>query len=771
MKNKYIISIIVVIVSVLLFFKPIVLQGNLPIPSDTIIGLYHPFRDLYQGQYPRGIPFKNSLITDPVRQQLPWRYLVVSLEKKFQLPLWNPYNFSGVPLLANFQTGAFYPLSIIFFIVPFEYAWTFLVVLQLLLSGLFLYLYLSYIKINKFASILGAVAFVFSGFSVSWLEWNTILQVAVWLPLILLATEHLIKKLTWKWVYVFIFAEVSAIFAGHLQLLFYTLTISNAYLIARLIQINYQEKEEIKNTIGQLWPFLIISIFVLLITSIQLLPTFQFISQSGRDIDQVGNWQKEGWFIPWQHLIQFIIPDFFGNPTTLNYWGTWNYAELTGYIGLLPLLMAIYALFFRRDNKTLFFGTLFFFSLIFSLPTFFAQVPYLLNIPFISSSQPTRLLFITDFSLAILAALGFDYFMQNKKRIIYPIILMMLFFVGLWVFVLSARSYVLADIANYLLVSKRNMILPSVLFIISISVLVFNSYAKTKRNYFLLTYCILLGIVIFDLVHFADKFTPFTPRQYLFPSTKTLTFLQKNIGNYRLMTSDSRILPPNFSIMYKLQSVDGYDPLYLMRYAELIAASERNMPSIDPPFGYNRIITPHNYDSRIIDLLGVRYVLSLSDLSSPKLKKVFQEGETRTYENTNVLPRTFFVESVEWVDNKENAIKKMFNIDLYKTAIIEKEPVLSNTAYPKELTVGQAEIVSYEPNRVVVKIDNLTDGFLILTDSYYPTWRAYIYTKEFRNPKKVRIYKTDLNFRGMFVERGQHMIEFSNQLFFNSDSF
>src|SRR5437016_1573484 len=112
-----------------IFFAPFFLKQLLPIPSDTIVGLYHPFRDLYARQFPRGIPYKNFLITDPVRQQYPWRKLTIELEKKIQLPLWNPYIFSGTPLLANFQSGAFYPLNIIFYIFPFTIGWSLLIFL------------------------------------------------------------------------------------------------------------------------------------------------------------------------------------------------------------------------------------------------------------------------------------------------------------------------------------------------------------------------------------------------------------------------------------------------------------------------------------------------------------------------------------------------------------------------------------------------------------------------------------------------------------------
>src|ERR1700733_4097846 len=149
---------------ILFFYHSFLLQGKLPIPSDTIVGLYHPFRDLYAKQYPNGIPYKNYLITDPVRQQYPWRFLAVSLEKMGQLPLWNPYSFAGTPLFANFQTAAFNPLNIILFILPFSLAWSLLILLQQILAGIFMYWYLSNLILRYLSRFLGAFVFTFCGF-------------------------------------------------------------------------------------------------------------------------------------------------------------------------------------------------------------------------------------------------------------------------------------------------------------------------------------------------------------------------------------------------------------------------------------------------------------------------------------------------------------------------------------------------------------------------------------------------------------------------------
>src|SRR3989344_6713141 len=171
----------------ILFFWQVIFRGNFPIPSDTIIGLYHPFRDLYSKEYPRGVPFKNFLTTDPVRQQYPWRKLSVENFKKGEIPIWNPYSFSGTPHFANFQSATFYPLNILFFISPFDLSWSFLILLSPFLAGVFLYFFLFNLKLNRCACLLGAISFSFSGFFISWLEWDTVLHTALWLPLILLS--------------------------------------------------------------------------------------------------------------------------------------------------------------------------------------------------------------------------------------------------------------------------------------------------------------------------------------------------------------------------------------------------------------------------------------------------------------------------------------------------------------------------------------------------------------------------------------------------------
>lgn len=763
MKKKIIAPILLVLL-VLFFSYPFFLHGKLPIPSDTIIGLYHPFRDFYAKQYPNGIPYKNFLITDPVRQQYPWRWLAVSLEKSGQLPLWNPYSFAGTPLLANFQTAAFYPLNMLLFLLPFSFGWGILILLEQILAGIFLYWYLTNLRLNYYARFLGSIVYAFCGFMIAWLEWGTIGNTALWLPLILLSVDKihnyfinenhkvlkslLINKNFYYWSITFVLSLTFSFLAGHVQTFFYLFFITVCYIVARWLQYGIQKKS--------LGLFLLLIICFLLLTSIQWIPTLQFILQSARNVDQLNSWQQAGWFIPWQNLVQFIAPDFFGNPATLNYWGVWNYGEFIGYIGIVPLLMALYALFYRHDKKTFFFGIFFFLSLIFSLPTIFAKMPFLMQVPFLSTSQPTRLLFITDFSLAILAAFGLDLFMNSKlkKKIFYPIIFLLILFIGMWYVVISGYKLFHLSPENFS-VAKHNLYLPTLFFALTVIVIVAAIFIKEKKSTIALI-IILLLLTIVDLFRFADKFIPFTSRQYLFPNTQSLSFLQSQKGQFRIMTTDSQILPPNFSIMYHLQSLDGYDPLYLQRYGELMVAIGRNKPDIHTPFGFNRIITPTFIDSRLIDLFGVKYVMSLSDLHDTKLQKVFTEGQTKVYKNTNSFPRAFLVTSIKSVSGKNEAIDTLFDsqINFHSTAIVEGwDQSMVN------FSGGSAEIINYQANSVTVRTKSTGDTFLVLIDTFYPTWHVTI------DGKESKMYRTDYNFRGVVISKGNHDVIFSDKLF------
>jgi len=732
---------IFVIVLVGIFFWRFVFLGYLPIPSDTIVGLYHPWRDIVWDGFANGVPFKNFLITDPVRQEFPWRFLAIENLKNGVLPNWNPYSFAGTPLLANFQSAVFSPFNFLFWFLRFNTAWGVLILLQPLLAGIFTYFFLRGLKLSRLPSFVGSICFSFAGFSIAWLEWGTIGHTLLWLPLILLSIEKILAQSGIKfsiWSLVFIFSLVSSFFGGHLQVFFYVFGFSFIYLIWRAFQFK-------GSRLKLIILFVISFSMFILVTSIQWLPTLRFINLSAREVDQL-SWQAPGWFAPWQHLAQFFAPDFFGNPSTLNYWGVWNYGELVGFIGVISIILVFLGLFILKNRYSVFFSLIFLLILSFALPTPWAKIPFQLHVPFLSTSQPTRLLGLIDFCLAVLTGFGLEAVLRNKaslKRLLMPLLV----YVGLWLFTFFSHL----PKVN-LAVSQRNLVLPTLIFVIG-SLLIF----LLKNKMFLrLSAGLLVFTVCFDLLRFSWKFTPFVKESYLFPSTKTIEFLKKDQDVFRIMATDRRIFPPNFSVAYKLQTVDGYDPLYLLRYGELVAAWERNRPDISPPFGFNRIITPQNYSSKIADLLNIKYVLSLTDLESSKLELVFREGETRVYKNKNVSPRAFVVYNYVKAKDKQEAIELLLNkgTDLRKEVILEE----SLTDWP----VGEAQpaiskliIEEYKANSVAIGVKLPQRGILVLTDSYYPGWVATV------DDRPTHIYLANYNFRAIVIPEGDHKIVFS----------
>lgn len=729
-----------------IFFYQTLLFGKLPVPSDTLVGIYHPWRDMYASSYPRGVPFKNFLITDPIRQQIPWRKLAVDEWKEGKIPWWNPYVFSGTPLVANPQAGSLYPLNVLFFFFDFASAWSVLIILEPLLAGLFLYMYLRHLRIHTLGAFIGALSWSFCGFMTAWLEWGTMAHVALWFPLILLAIDRLAGAV--KYYQYILWAGFLAVLlslqflAGHPQVSLYLMVFSAGYAI---VQSVYKKISNIHIVF-----FLISLMGFLAMTTLQWFWFMRFLSETGRafNAEQVFS---AGWFIPWQHLAQFVAPDFFGNPATMNYWGEWNYGEFVGYIGLLPFIAALYASVTVKGIGRYFFYALIA-SLLFILPTPIARLPYIVNIPLVSSLQPTRLMVVIDLCLSVLAAIGVHEFIAEKKKRKYFILISGVFMLGVLWAVAIAQVYGTTDavIKGQWLVSQRNLIMPTLTFAaITIALAVFGFFGnkKTIRILVVAGVCV---IVAADLLRFSWKFTPFTQREFFFPHTPTISFLQKQSPPFRVMSLDNRILPPNVASFYNIETVEGYDPVVSARYEEFIAAHNRKSPDINPPFGFNRIITVSTTDSPLFPLLGVRYVLTLGEMHNKNFRLVFQEGETRVYEYDGQLPRMFPVESAVSIGDDKSAIEALYvaTFDPRKHAVTLGATPAAAPLSPSD----QITVTSYSPANIVAQASLSEDRFIVILNTFDSRWRAYV------DNAPVVLQRTNYVFQGLHVPKGTHTI-------------
>ena len=724
--------------AVFLFFLPNLLKGTIPIPGDALLGLYHPWRDVsYHGFNKGKFPVKNPLITDPILQTYPWRKIVIDNFKQLQLPFWNPYSFSGQPLLANVQSAPFQIFNFLFLLFPFKLAWGFQIILPLVLGAFFMSLFLKSLNLSNEAVIFGSILLPFSGFFVAWSEGGTVISSAIWLPLILFTINKLYRSVRPLWFLVLVLSASQSIFSGHIQTSIYVFMTSILFAVFLFLRSRKFTPMAICLT------GLILGIAI---SAIQIIPTLEFVKLSARGMDQLYVEGRQDWFLPLQNLVQLFVPDFFGNPTTYNYWGVWNYGEFVSFIGVVATSFAILGV-FAKTKQIAFFIFLFFLSLALALPNSISKIPYFFNIPFLSSMQPSRIIFLAIFSLCVLCAFGFEFFLKSKAKIklfLLPLsIFVFIFLLVITSFFLSS-AFPLFEGMSASRIAFRNLIIPGIvaLFLMILFSLKLLKFPKT------LVILAIFALTIFEIFRFANKFLPFSKQQLIFPETKLTTFLENQQKPFRLLSTDRRIFDGNTASVYKIETVQGYDPLFLKDYARLVSSWNENKKVTAGNF--NRIITPQNYDSPIADLLNVKYVASFDDISQEGFRKIYQEGETKIFVNENAFGRAFLVNEIIKVENKDAELQKMF----------EESTNFKTTAYSSEISFakqgggGKISFETYSDRGMSLNVLADQESPLVISNIYYPGWKAFI------NGKNVPIYRVNYLLQAVIVPAGESLVEF-----------
>lgn len=154
-------------------------------------------------------------------------------------------------------------------------------------------------------------------------------------------------------------------------------------------------------------------------------------------------------------------------------------------------------------------------------------------------------------------------------------------------------------------------------------------------------------------------------------------------------------------------------------------------------------------------LLGVRYIIFPRDLSpGPDWKMpLLYDGEVRIYENTGALPGAFVVYGFERAADYMEAEDMAFGEkgDPLKTAVLEADPPVSSSASPGTY---EARMRRYGANALSVEVQTDRDGMLVLTDVFYPGWRAEV------NGEEREVVRVDGLFRGVAINKGRSVVVF-----------
>ena len=114
----------------------------------------------------------------------PLRFFTAHELRHGQLPLWNPYNASGEPWLANPQTGVFYPPTWLFLVLPFATAYILFLAAHVALLGCS-----TFVLLRRFAArdgaFLAALTVMLCGPTLSLLDVQNTLTTLAWIPLVI----------------------------------------------------------------------------------------------------------------------------------------------------------------------------------------------------------------------------------------------------------------------------------------------------------------------------------------------------------------------------------------------------------------------------------------------------------------------------------------------------------------------------------------------------------------------------------------------------------
>ena len=702
-----------------------------------------------------GVPYKNISLTDVFSQLYPWRSLAMDLIRQGSLPLWNAFSFSGYPLLANWQSAPFYPLNLLMLIFGNTRGYGIMVFLQPILAASFMYIFLRQLKLSRIAAGLGGLVSAYSGFVMVYLEYATIGQIMIWLPLILYLFEKYFEKRQIRYLALSSICLFPVLTGGFFQPAFYVILIASLYFLFRSLSLSGTINKPRLITLG--------AIFVLIgmaTAAIQLVPTAELLKYSIRNLDHNIVEYHYG-LLPVQNLVSFLAPDFFGNPVTGNYWGAIQYQEATGYFSLIALaLVFVGFLSKKRDWRLNLFSGLFIGSIILAFDNPIGRLVYQFKIPLLSTGYASRWLIITAFSGAFLAAIAIEKFNQKKLTIILCSLLGML----VLIYGLIWKAVIPIDPANAT-VALRNLLLPIALLVASTTICLF----VRNKNW---VKWLLLILMALDLGRFTIKFTPFSDPQYTTRAIPVFDYIKSQSKIDRVITADGPILPANTWMYPELYSPTGYDPLLIKDYAVFFDGLNMGRVKASETSGrfdqinFMRYLNLANIDSPLLDLVGAKYLLALKYdpqgyvRSSGKInevavdltryKPVFENGETVVLQNQTVLPRASLYYNAESETDNLKAVEKLVTgFDFRNKLLVDKEA-------PSQYTPGKndsVEITGYSADKVDFNVKTQNGAYLFLTDTFFPGWQVSI------NGKSGEILRADSVFKAVEIPPGDSHIE------------
>ncbi len=713
---------IILFFSLIIFFSSTIFSSKINSASDILQNW--PIFSFEKNYTPQ-----NNLFSDPVVQSEPWFKFAKDSLKSGQIPLWNPYQGNGTPHIANMQSAFFYPLNWLVFLFNFKIGLLLLYFFKFYLVGIFTYFYLRQIKINHYASIIGAVAFMFCQYNVDWLYWP-IVNVVFFLPLSFFLIEKILVSRKNLFVWLYAISIAIALFGGHPETFIHISLASFLYFFFRLQVLDNLAKSKIK----LVFDFVKAHLFGVLLAGVQVIPFYEYMVNSSSFYGRT--FTENPFNLPFPLASLNFIPDLFGNPAFHEYFlKISNYNESNGgYVGLTMLFLSVLSLvWFYKQRLVQFFTFLaiFSFAIVYKMPFIYQAFT---SLPIFNKLANHRMLFLFAFSMVVMGTYFLSELFEGKisfsKK---KLILNWVIFAFLTIFLSSLSFKVLYS--SFRNIDNHMDFVRNVAIFFGVDLLILLCVFLLLKNSKHLFWGVLV-LVFLETGFHGLFYQPVIKPNYFFPNNSALYFLKLNSNLQRVTSvSGSAHIPPNVATYYELSDIKNYDAMLLRNYKKELDAHSTNIENFQ---------SFDNVDRGYLDLTGVKYIVSKSQKELTKklsLKEadlnlypsVFSGNDFEIFENKNVFPRAFLVEPSK-----------------LQADLLLKQDIISDKK-------NYAEIKEYKPNKITIETSNSNQSSLILTDSYYPGWKAYV------DGVEKNIIETASSFRAVELESGRHEVVFEYQ--------
>jgi hypothetical protein len=702
----------------------------------------------------------------------PWRVYALETLRAGALPLWNPLNGLGAPLLANYQSAFLYPPNWLIFLFglagggqAMAWAQVALVAAHLIWAGWGMARLVRALGYGELPQAVGGLAFGLSGYLVARSHFPSINAAVAWLPWVMAGVWKLanasdplkIRELV-RTQRGLLFSLTMLLLAGHAQTAWYTLLLAGAWAIywgwrVAHSQINWgdhlpkapieppqfspapPQAAALVRAIRVPAAFAVLVLLAAALAAVQLLPTAELLLQSQRAAGADYEFAMTYSFWQWR-FIGLLAPGFFGSPAAGDYWGYANFWEDAIYIGLLPVLLALRALFQRRQpgdsklplTKYLLLVTILSFLLALGRNT--PVFPFLYrHIPTFNLFQaPTRFSIWAVFSLALLAALGAERWQadaspKTRRR------------AGRWL--AAALAVLLAALAARTFVPGLEPSFARAAALaggtgIAIGLIALHR-GRGPRWVWLAS-----GLVAVDLLIAGWGLNPTVPLEFYEPLPRQETSGRRYLPDadeYRLTfdhlyrfdtfaTDPAAIraaLLPNMNLLAGIPSANNFDPLLAGRYAAWIAALE-------------------TADAATRDWM-------LAEMGVTELETQAGAGAQVNLTPVAGAPRLQFFPCASPAASAGDAWAQLAARANQNAVILENLP--AGGAAPCSGGTGTAALLAETPNALRIRVNAGTPGWLLVRDTYYPGWIATV------NGARAEVHPANFLFRAVPVPAGE----------------